>query len=133
MGRVNRSSGPKRILLLMLASLTVADARLGAQTEKDPHRPECTDASCRKIRAFLKKHYCGESPAGNGPDESCDLRDREKRSADVTVIADYDCEWNETTNAADCKQQGQITPNLRTIRFRELQQWALPAQPPGTS
>ena len=92
------------------------------QSQEDPHRPACTNQSCKQIEAFLKKHYCGESPAGNGPDESCDLRDRAKRSSGVTVIADYDCEWSETTNAADCKQQGQITPQLRTILFRELQQ-----------
>src|SRR5467141_1903917 len=131
MGRVNRSSGPKRILLLMLASLTVADARLGAQTEKDPHRPECTDASCRKIRAFLKKHYCGESPAGNGPDESCDLRDRAKRSADVKVIADYNCEWNASKDAAECTQHGQVTPELRSLLVRELRELGVAAKAPG--
>jgi hypothetical protein len=101
------------------------------QSQEDPHRPTCTNESCKQIEAFLKKHYCGESPDGNGPDESCDLRDRAKRSSGVTVIADYDCEWSETTNAADCKQQGQITPQLRTILFRELQQLGLPAQAPG--
>jgi hypothetical protein len=129
MGRVNRSS--LRILFLMLMSLIVADARLGAQTEKDPHRPACTDASCRKIRAFLKKHYCGESPAGNGPDESCDLRDRNKRSADVKVIADYNCEWNASKEAAECTQHGQITPEVRTILVRELRQLGVPAKAPG--
>ncbi len=103
------------------------------QSEKDPHRPACTNESCKQIEAFLKKHYCGESPAGNGPDEGCDLRDRAKRSSGITVVADYDCEWNETTNAADCKQQGQITPQLRTILFRKLQQLGLPAEAPGNT
>lgn len=116
---------------MMVFWLIVADARLDAQTEKDPHRPACTDASCRKIRAFLKKHYCGESPAGNGPDESCDLRDRNKRSADVKVIADYNCEWNASKEAAECTQHGQVTPELRTILVRELQKLGVPAKSPG--
>ena len=129
MERVDRS--PVCILFLMLMSLIVADARLGAQTEKDPHRPPCTDASCRKIRAFLKKHYCGESPAGNGPDDGCDLRDRAKRSANVKVIADYNCEWNVSKEAAECRQHGQVSPELRSILVRELGQLGVPAKAPG--
>jgi len=35
--RVNRSS--VGVFFLMLTLLIVADARVGAQTEKDPHRP----------------------------------------------------------------------------------------------
>jgi hypothetical protein len=120
-----------RILSFTLISLVVADARLRAQTDKDPHRPACTGAACRKIKAFLKKHYCGESPAGNGPDDGCDLRDRNKRSADVKVITDYSCEWNATKDAAECAQHGQITPELRTILVRELRQLGVPAKAPG--
>jgi hypothetical protein len=103
------------------------------QSQEDPHRPACTSESCKQIETFLKKHYCGQSPAGNGPDDSCDLRDRAKRSSGVTAVADYDCEWNETTNVADCKQQGQITPQLRAILFHELQQLGLPAKAPGNT
>ncbi len=103
----------------------------GAQPEKDPHRPPCTNASCRKIRDFLKKHYCGESPAGNGPDDSCDLRERTKPSADVKVIADYECEWNASKDAAECTQHGQVPPALRSILVRELRQLGVPANHPG--
>jgi hypothetical protein len=102
-----------------------------AQTEPDPHRPPCTDVSCRKIRGFLKKHYCGESPAGNGPDDSCDLRERNKPSAEVKIIADYNCEWNESKEEAECKQAGQPPPELRTILVHELQQLGVPAKAPG--
>jgi len=111
-------------------SLIVVDVRLDAQSEKDPHRPACTDASCRKIKAFLKKHYCGE-PTGNGPDDSCDLRDRAKRSVTVKVNADYNCEWNASKDAAECTQHGQVTPELRGILVRELRQLGLPAKAPG--
>jgi hypothetical protein len=106
-------------------------ATLDAQTEKDPHRPPCTDASCRKIRDFLKKRYCGESPAGNGPDESCDLRDRTKRSVDVNVIADYNCEWNASKDAAECTQHGKVSPELRSLLVRELRQLGVPANAAG--
>jgi hypothetical protein len=131
MGRVNRSSSPKRILLLMLVLLVVGETRVGAQAEKDPHRPPCTNASCQKIKAFLKKHYCGESPAGNGPDDGCDLRDRKKRSAEVKVVADYSCEWNSSKDAAECRQDGQVPAELRTILVRELHQLGVPAKAPG--
>jgi hypothetical protein len=109
----------------------VADVHPGAQTEKDPHRPACTDAPCRQISVFLKEHYCGESPFGNGPDESCDLRDREKRSAGVQVIADYSCEYNASRDAAKCTQHGQVTPELRNILVRELRQLGVPSKAPG--
>jgi hypothetical protein len=77
------------------------------------------------------KHYCGESPFGNGPDDSCDIRDREKRTANIKVIADYNCEWNENTSAAECKQHGQVTPELYRILVRELRQLGLPAKASG--
>jgi hypothetical protein len=131
MGRVNFSSCRARMFFLVLTSLIVAGEGLDAQANKDPHRPACTDASCQKIRAFLKKHYCGESPFGNGPDEGCDLRERKKPSADVKVIADYDCEWNVRKDAAECTQHGQVTPELRSILVRELQQLGVPAKAPG--
>jgi hypothetical protein len=131
MSRLNRSPGHKRVFFLMLMSLIAAGAGLDAQTEKDPHRPSCTDASCRKIGAFLKKHYCGESPFGNGPDEGCDLRDRKKRSGNVKVIADYNCEWNVSRGAAECTQHGQVAPELQSILVRELRQLGMPAKAPG--
>jgi hypothetical protein len=106
---------------------------LSAQTEKDPHRPPCSEASCRKIKAFLKKHYCGESPFGNGPDDGCDLRAREKRSADVRVIAGYNCEWNAGKDAAECTQHGQVSPELRRILVHELLQLGVPANAPGAT
>jgi hypothetical protein len=113
------------------AALEVNRGNPSVPTEKDPHRPPCTDASCRRLSAFLKKHYCGESPFGNGPDDGCDLRDRNKRSAEVKVIADYNCEWNASKEAAECRQHGQLPLELRTILVRELQQLGVPAKAPG--
>jgi len=104
---------------------------VSTEAEKDPHRPPCTDASCQQVRDFLKKHYCGESPMGNGPDDSCDLRERKKTGAEVKVIADYGCEWNESTNESECRQQGKVAPELRTILIRELQRLGVPSGAPG--
>lgn len=105
--------------------------KLIAQNVQDPHRPPCTGPRCKKIEAFLMKNYCGESPFGEGSEDSCDLRDRNKRSAEVRVIADYNCEWNDAKNEAECKQQGQVSPELRRILVSELQRLGVPAKAPG--
>ena len=34
------------------------------QSQEDPHRPACTNESCKQIEAFLKKHYCGSPRPG---------------------------------------------------------------------
>lgn len=113
------------------ATIEPNQGNVGVQTEQDPHRPPCADASCQKIKVYLTKHYCGESPEGNGPEDSCDLRDREKRSANVKVMADYKCEWNESSNATECKQQGQITAELREILVHELRRLGVPEKAAG--
>ena len=79
----------------------------------------------------MKKHYCSESPFGNGPDDGCDLRNRQKPGANVKIIADYNCEWNATKNATECKQQGQEPPELRKILVGELHRVGLPVNAPG--
>jgi hypothetical protein len=104
---------------------------LSAQTEKDPHRPPCTGASCRKIRAFLKKHYCGESPFGNGPDDGCDLSSRKKSGPGVNVKADFECGWNESKAAAECKQHGEPSSAVRSILITLLRQLGLPDKANG--
>jgi hypothetical protein len=105
---------------------------LSAQTEEDPHRPACTHASCQKIRAFLKKHYCGESPFGNGPDDGCELQVvGRKPGANVNALADYECDWNEKKEEFECHQKGQPTSTARSILMRELQRLGLPANANG--
>ena len=56
---------------------------------------------------------------------------RDRGSAEVKVIADYNCEWDESKNAAECKQQGQVTQEIRRILTRELHQLGVPAKAPG--
>ena len=103
----------------------------GVKLEKDPHRPACVSTACRQVRAFVKRHYCGASPFANGPDDSCDIRDRRKRSADVKVIADYRCSWNASKDAAECKQTGQVTAALRSTLVRQLHRLGVPDRAPG--
>ena len=89
----------------------------------DPHRPPCTTAECRTIESFLKQHYCGEFPYGNGSADSCDLRVR-KRVGSQEVYADTDCDWD--ANSLTCRQNGHVQPALRAIAIREMRRRGLP-------
>ncbi len=89
----------------------------------DPHRPPCTTAECRTIESFLKQHYCGEFPYGNGSADSCDLRVR-KRVGSPEVHADTDCHWD--ADSLKCRQNGQVQPTLRAIAIREMRKRGLP-------
>src|SRR5271169_4373464 len=92
MYRIHHLIGARRILLVMLMSLLGAGTLAKAQDEKDPHRPACTNAYCRKIKSLVKARYCGASPYGNGPDDGCEIKRPEKPGTRVDVLADYDCE-----------------------------------------
>jgi hypothetical protein len=43
----------------------------------------------------------------------------------------YDCAWDESKNEAKCEQRGQVTPELRNILVRQLEQLGVPAKAPG--
>jgi len=96
------------------------------QAEADPHRPACNSAHCRKIRSFLKAHYCGESPFGNGPDDGCEIRDPKNPKTGTDVIAHFDCEWSETEPIEVCQQYGQPPSEVRATLVRELRRLGLP-------
>jgi hypothetical protein len=131
MYRSGRSLGPKRILIAVFISLFVAGAQVKAQAEKDPHRQPCVDVYCKKIKSFVRKHYCGESPFGNGPDDGCDLRFPKKPGAAVDVKAAFKCEWNVSKQAAQCEQHGQPPSVVRNFLIQELRQAGLPAKANG--
>lgn len=99
-----------------------------AESEKDPQRPPCTSARCEAIKKFLKDHYCGESPFGNGPDDGCDLRVEKKPVATSKVAAHYECKWNEAESKSQCQQHGQPSPEFRDILLRELRRLGLTAK-----
>jgi hypothetical protein len=131
MCRRNGSLDPKRILIAALMSFFVVGLQATAQAEKDPHRPACTNARCRKIKSFLKAHYCGESPFGNGPDDGCELKRPEKPGTGINVMADFSCKWNESKQAAQCEQHGEPSSVIRSILIRELRRLGLPVKANG--
>ena len=121
------SSTPGRV-----ASSPGSDSKAGIEQsgnpEKDPHRPPCTSAQCRKVRSFLKAHYCGESPFGNGPDEGCDTRQPTKLSAGIKAAADFNCKWDESSGKAKCEQRGEPSQDEQRVLLREMRRLGLPQQ-----
>jgi hypothetical protein len=95
-------------------------------TEVDPHRPLCTTRRCEEIKTFLKSHYCGESPFGNGPDDGCDIRVDKKPVANTRVTVDYSCTWNDAEAKSKCEQNGQISAEDRATLLREMHRVGLP-------
>lgn len=92
----------------------------------DPHRPECTDARCLKIKNFIKDNYCGESPFGNGPDDGCDIRTPKKVQAGTKISADYLCRWNNEKAKTECRQNNPPSPAFRDILIGEMRHLGLP-------
>lgn len=116
-------------------SLVVALLAVGAlcvyAAPQDEHRPDCTTAACQKIKAYLKRHYCGKSEVGNGPDDSCDVELPKKSQNGVEVEADYHCEWNEAKQDSVCRQIGQPSAPVRGILVGELRRLGLPDNASG--
>lgn len=125
MHRINKLIGPKRISIVVLLSLIALSTLASVQADRDPDRPACVDAHCRKVRSFLKTHYCGESPFGNGPDDGCEIKRMEKPGTGVQVLADYKCGWSESKQAAQCEQHGQPSTVVRNILTDELHRLGL--------
>jgi len=116
-----------RWLFCVTVAFGVAFGQEGAQPAKDPHRPPCTSAQCRKVKSFVKNHYCG-APQGNGPDDGCEIQEP-KKHLNVKVTASYDCKW--VDGVRNCKQQGQPSSELRNIVISELRGLGLPAKEKG--
>jgi hypothetical protein len=98
----------------------------GQNAGADPHRPVCEDPRCQKIKSFLKTHYCGESPFGDGPDDGCEILKPKPPRADNDVIAHFNCKWLETQGSV-CQQFGQIPSPIHASLIRELRRIGLPA------
>jgi len=128
MYRPNRPLTTGTVLIASLISLLIIGVEVTAESGEDPHRPACTNPRCQKIKSFVKAHYCGESPYGNGPDDGCLILRPKRPGAGVSVRADFDCEWSESKQATQCQQHGQPSPALRSIIIRELRRLGLPAR-----
>lgn len=108
-----------------------AGAKGGRQASTD-HRPACTDARCRAVASYLKVHYCGDSPFGEGPEDSCDLRVvGRKASPTVNAIADFVCDWDEKKEDYACHQAGDPPAPIRSVLERELKRLGLPSDAKG--
>src|ERR1039458_380654 len=118
----------KRFLIAALVTLLVIGGQLNGQDEKDPHRPACTSARCRKIKSFVKAHYCG-APEGNGPADGCEIRRPKKLGTDVKVKAEYECKWLES--GRKCHQHEPPSSEVRSILVAELRHLGLPAKSSG--
>jgi len=115
------------LFFVTIAFNIVALGQAGGQPEKDPHRPPCNSAQCRKVESFAKTHYCG-APEGNGPDGSCEIRQPKKR-LNVKVTANYDCKW--VDGVRNCRQLEEPSLELRGILVGELRRLGLPAKAKG--
>jgi hypothetical protein len=118
-----------RLLLIVLTLLLGVGHQATGQGKKDPHRPACTSVRCRKIKSFLKARYCGESSAGNGPDDGCEIRPPKKHAENIEIKADFDCEWIE--GVRKCEQRGQLSSELRSVLTGELRRLGLPTTATG--
>ena len=114
------------ILAAVLMLLSPASVIMHGQSIKDPHRPACTDSQCRAVRAFVKAHYCGESPYGNGPDNGCDIRLPKHPLPGTIVIANFDCEWSDSAKKTICRQAGNLSPETKAVLINEMHQAGLP-------
>lgn len=104
---------------------------LRAAAQGNPNRPAYTDARCRKIESFLRAHYCGQTPYGNGPENGCQLRIPKKPRPGIKVVADFNCDWSEKEKATVCHQSGQPSPEHRRLLVRELRHLGLPENAGG--
>jgi hypothetical protein len=128
---MSRSRYPKRIAITALALVLVAGVQVTAAAGIDPHRPACVDARCRKIMSFLKANYCGESPYGNGPKNSCQIKSPKGPRPGVDVVTDFGCDWSDAKRAIECKQQGEPPASFRSLLIAELRRLGLPANADG--
>jgi hypothetical protein len=124
--RLQTYPAAKYLTAAALISALILTVPSTATAQEDPNRPPCTDANCRKIETFLRAHYCGQSPFGNGPEDGYQIRFPKKLRQGIEVVADFNCKWSEAEGTTVCHQRGQPSPNIRTILVRELHHFGLP-------
>jgi hypothetical protein len=117
MSSVVRQAGVPFLLMLVWQTVGLA--------QQDRHRPPCNSTRCKTIEQFLKQHYCGKSPYGNGPDNGCDILDPNPGKA-VDAIADFACNWSPAQDKSVCQRHGKPPASIRTSVVRELRRLGLP-------
>lgn len=114
-------------IFAMAAALSFVSAQAFAQAQTDSRRPACTTAACKTIKKYVKAHYCGQSPFGNGPDDGCDILKPRRPQLGVVVIADYKCAWSDASQSQKCTQTGLPPSNVRNLLVDELRRLGLPS------
>jgi hypothetical protein len=117
----------KTFLAVVVILLCILAPQLNGQRGKnDPHRPGCTSSPCQKIESFLRAHFCGASPFGNGPKNGCDTRYAKQLVTGVNVLAAFDCETSVTDGRPKCRQRSAPSPTFRSILVSEMRRLGLP-------
>src|SRR5271168_3067181 len=113
-------------LVLAIFLLLSAGAQVKEATEKDPHRPACSSALCLRVESFLRAHYCGESPFGNGPDNGCEIKRPRTPGRGVKVLSGFDCRLIE--GISKCEQHSQPSSEIRPLLISEMRKLGLPVK-----
>jgi len=121
----------KLVLAGVLSSFLIAGAQVKEATDKDPHRSPCTSQHCQEIQSFLRSHYCGESPFGNGPGDGCEIVRPKQSRTGVKVLAHFKCDWNESEATSKCQQLLGPSQQIRSILIGEMRKVGLPAKDDG--
>lgn len=109
-----------------VAALCAIGVAACALCSGESHRQPCRTTECKAVRAFVKAHYCGESPFGNGPDDSCRIQSLQKKSSGVVVEASSVCSSDDSNGAASCKQIGGISPALGARLLERMHHIGMP-------
>jgi hypothetical protein len=129
--RTSTSPGARRIHTIALLALLALSTTASAQEGNGPDRPACSTTACQKIKTYVKAHYCGDSPIGNGPDDGCDIKLPKLPRKGVEVLADYRCGRTAPEQAWVCTQIAQPSALVRTILSSEMRRLGLPANATG--
>ena len=117
---------PWKPVILGIALFSASSATIFAQSISDRHRAVCTSSNCRAVRAFIKTHYCGKSPFGNGPSDSCEILLPKNPTLGTRATASFNCKWNDAAGKPLCNQTGSISEEIRAGLLKEMHQESLP-------
>lgn len=113
-------------LISGIVLFSISSAAIYSQSISDQHRAACTNSNCRAVRAFIKMHYCGESPFGNGPADGCKILPPKKPALGTSVIADFNCNGSNAVGKPLCSQTGSVSADIRAESLKEMHQNGLP-------
>lgn len=114
------------LLVTALLVACVTSAQLSGQGLRDPHRPACTGPRCERIRTYLKAHYCGQSPYGDGPDNGCEIQPPKEPGPGIKISVDFSCDWNDAASGPKCRQNGLPSQEVRSVLIGEMRRAGLP-------